>query len=107
MTNDPLQEYQDRIERARRLLPTWFVPRMMDDEWFFGLLLVTGRTLRITHIDDVHRAADGSLWIDASMEDPPDNFSKREEGHLYAPTSRLTVSVNAAHIVAAFELADT
>jgi hypothetical protein len=102
--DDPLQDYSDDIDRCAKLLPAWFVPRMMGDVWYFGLLLTTGRTLRISQIDNVHQAADGSLWIDASMEP----HEGRDDGlEMYAPTSRLTVSVNATHIVAAFELADT
>jgi hypothetical protein len=37
----------DDVEAAEKLLPAWFVPRMMTDEWVFGLLLVTGQVLAI------------------------------------------------------------
>jgi hypothetical protein len=32
----------NEVRQAKKLLPAWFVPRMMEDEWVFGLLLVTG-----------------------------------------------------------------
>jgi hypothetical protein len=102
------QQYEDHINRAARLLPAWFVPRMMNDVWAFGLLLTTGQILRITEILDVIQAADSSLWIDVTMDDTPagtDFWGK--QNHLYAPTSRVKASVNVAQIVAAFELADT
>jgi len=98
-------EHERRIDEAAGLLPAWFIPRMMDDEWRFGLLLATGRTLVIQHIDEVNMAADGSLWIDARMAgDPP---LQGDLKWISAPTSRTNVSINVAHIVAAFEVADT
>jgi hypothetical protein len=30
-------ELDARIEEAARLLPAWFVPRMMGEEWVYGL----------------------------------------------------------------------
>lgn len=93
-----------KVERCRKLLPTWFVPRMMEDTWFFGLLLSTGRVLAIEHINEVHQAADGSLWIDIDMCGDPVNAWPSV---IHAPTSRTRASVNVAHIVCALELADT
>jgi hypothetical protein len=100
---DPIAARKARLERCQKLLPAWFVPRMMDDTWVFGLLLSTGKVLAIEHIDEVHRAADGSLWIDVDMcGDPVDAWAA-----LHAPTSRTRASVNVAHIVCALELSDT
>jgi hypothetical protein len=64
---DPVTDYAARLERCAKFLPAWFVPRMMDDTWVFGLLLSTGPTLAIEHIDNVSQAADGSLWVDVTM----------------------------------------
>jgi hypothetical protein len=88
------------IQAAIALLPAWFVPRMMDDEWFFGLTLVTGKTLAISKIQAVHQDAEGSLWLDVTM-------LRDFVGYLNAPTSRLTASIRASSVVMAFELADT
>jgi hypothetical protein len=94
------------LETALKLLPAWFVPRMMDDEWTFGLLLVTGHVLVIHHIDAVHEAANRTIWLDVRMctvvggPIAPLNY-------LFAPTERTMASVNAAHVVAAFELASS
>jgi hypothetical protein len=45
---DPRDALQAHIERARRLLPAWFVPRMMDDHWSFAFLLGNGDILTST-----------------------------------------------------------
>ena len=92
-----------KVERCRKLLPAWFVPRMMEDAWVFGLLLSTGKVLAIEHIDEVRQAADGSLWIGIDMcRDPANAWAA-----IHPPTSRTRASVNVAHIVCALELADT
>jgi hypothetical protein len=106
-----------RIERAAALLPAWFIPRMMEDHWTFGLLLVTSDVLVIENITDVHQAADGGLWIDVQLSGH-DGFIASSHKHpgfavwrklrmLSAPTDRLSATVNAAHIVAALELSDS
>jgi hypothetical protein len=105
---DVSEEYLTKGIDAKRLLPAWFIPRMMDDCWSFGLLLITGHTLAIECIEAVHLAADGSLWIDVTMKTGEDVWLRDSPGRLlFAPTSRTTASVNVAQIVAAFELADT
>lgn len=105
---DPLAEHYEHITKSTRLLPAWFVPRMMDDNWFFGLLLTTGQTLAISQIDGVCQAADGSIWLKVTMLDETYKHSVVHwENLIGAPTSRLTASINAAHVVCAVELADT
>jgi hypothetical protein len=103
-------ELCDAIEKAERefgkLLPAWFVPRMRMDCWQFGLLMTTGHTIGISSIVDVHQAADGSLWLDVSML-TSDYEGIADVPLFLAPTSRTFASINAAHVVAAFELSDT
>ena len=102
--HDLIAARKARLGRCQQLLPAWFVPRMMDDTWVFGLLLSTGRVLAVEHIDEVHQAADGSLWVDVDMrEGPVDTWPTV----IHAPTSRTRASVNVAHIVCALELSDT
>jgi len=105
--SDAADRYYQSIMDAGKLLPAWFVPRMMDDEWSFGLLLVTGQVLHITHIGHVAQDAAGTIWIDANMNDDPPFQAWKGMKDLTAPTSRRTISINAAHVVAAFETADT
>lgn len=97
-------ELYKEVEEATKLLPAWFVGRMMTDSWTFGLALVSGSMLVISNIDAVTQAADGSMWLDVHLhQGSPDD----ERGRLYAPTSRLEASVAVAHILYAVELADT
>jgi hypothetical protein len=97
---------QDAKEAAR-LLPAWFIERMMTDHWRFGLVLATGGVLEVERIEAVHQAADDSIWLDVRLQES--SFTSEVSGMptLLAPSSRTTASVNAAHVVAAFELADT
>ena len=97
------------MEESARLLPTWFVPRMMDDVWSFGLLTNAGIILAVACIQDVRQAADGQIWLDAQLDSSSDTDALAKDGFkvLTAPTSRTSVSINAAHILAAFEIAQT
>lgn len=67
----------------------------------------------IEHISNVHQAANGSIWLDVKMREKA-AWLESELGdspsrltYLAAPTERASASVNAAHVVAAFELAST
>ena len=85
-------------------LPAWFVERMMCDDWKFCLELSNGRRIGIARIDEVLMALDRTIWIDCTMlDDAP--FAA--EDIFTAPTSRLKISINAAHVVCAYEVADT
>ena len=92
------------------LLPVWFTSRMMNDEWSFGLLMITGDIIALQSISGVVQDATGNLWIEATLTNAeefmvPDNVN----GHrvFTSPTKRQSITINASHVVAAFELADT
>ena len=108
--SDAEKKYREWLELADKRLPAWFVPRMMFDEWHFGLLLTTGKTLLISHITNVHVAVDKSIWIDVTMqseEDAKTHFWGKRWDLIGSPTRRNEASINAAHIICAIELADT
>ena len=106
---DGQDEHIENIRDSADILPAWFIPLMMDDEWTFGLLLATNDVLVIKSINRVTRAADGGIWIDVNMEPDKTTMGSASGGYsfLYAPCERMKASINAAHVVAAFELADT
>jgi hypothetical protein len=117
-SNRPISEHatsspEDEIaepERAKRLLPAWFVARMMGDARNFAFLMATGDVVHFENILDVHQATDGSLWVDVALVDsvPMSNQGRGIKGrHIVAPVGRKTASINVAHIVMAFEAADT
>lgn len=103
-----MEEHLEDWERAERevvkasaILPAWFCARMMADCWFFALHLTTGRVVEIECIDSVTRGADGTVWLDVTMR------RDGSPGTFVAPTTRTKASINAAHVVMAYELADT
>jgi hypothetical protein len=106
-----LDEYDKATARCAQLLPAWFVPRMMTDVWSFALLTANRQAILIDHINRISQAADGGLWLDVQLLDSAGGWEEnlRQMGlHIItAPTTRTSASVNAAHIVAAFEIADT
>jgi hypothetical protein len=90
------------------LLPGWFITRMMEDTWSFGLLMSTGITICIQNINRVYQAADETVWIDVTLMDGGnDIWTERLDKPFVAPTSRLEASINTQHVLAAFEIADT
>lgn len=111
MTVDPETAFHGNIDRCAKLLPAWFVARMMDDVWHFGMVLATGQALYVEHLDDVRKAADGSIWLEVVLygqQDANSHLWKFKHFPLVcAPTSRKRASVNLAHIVFVTELAGT
>src|SRR5438045_16375 len=109
-TQTPESEAMDEaieIERAAKLLPAWFVPRMMQDEWWFAFLMVSGDIIHFTSITGVHLGADG-VWIDIELaESIPWQGVPMEGRQIIAPTERTRASVNARHVQMAFETAYT
>jgi hypothetical protein len=105
---DKHDDYDESDERPP-LLPPWFAQRMIDDVWYFGLLLVTGHTLAISCIDKIWQDASGNVWLDVTMLERDDRLRRcfPDLEILDSPTKRQIATVNASHVVAAFELADT
>lgn len=101
-------ELAREIEGAQSLLPLWFVPRMMTDEWVYGLMMASGNIVAVERMQAVRRAADGSLWIDVILA-PADDYwggNHYDPSVFGAPSSRRRASINVAHVAAAFELVD-
>jgi hypothetical protein len=92
------------------LLPAWFTERMMGEEWLFGLLTVTGDILAVRRINKITQDAAGRLWLDVRMavyneaKGVYDEDDPKAGRLLLAPTARTDATINAAHVVAAFEM---
>lgn len=103
----------DHLEKAKNLLPAWFIERMMMNEWSFGLMTCSGKIIVINTIKEVHQAKDGSIWIDVKLSRNPGFMDTsgasgfKNSDFVFCPTSREDASINTSHIVSAFELADT
>ncbi len=103
-----LKELQKKVgmvtdpDRMFEVLPTWYVRRMGQDDWGFGLLLTSSEILAIARIEAL--SSDGQ-WMEVTMLERgqgPDEIG--DIPVLYAPTNRLRASVKIANIEAAFEL---
>ncbi len=90
------------VIQARQILPTWFIDRMMMDTWVFGLMMSNGVVIGIHRILSVDQARDGTIWLTVELLG-----HTLDDQVFIAPTSRLTASINASHVIAAYELADT
>ena len=106
-TEDVFALHEQAIKEAEELLPAWFIRRMMDDVWHFGLLMSDGTLIGIQAIERVSVGADKSIWIDVRLKVDGSYLPPENKRVFIAPTSRETASINTAHIAAAFELADT
>lgn len=112
-TNEELADHSGELAETMaewmRLLPAWLTARIGGDTWFFGLLMSTGHVLAVESITNVRMGADGSVWLDVWLI--PDGWEPHRNiagaPLVTSPTNRTTASINAAHIVAAMELADT
>jgi uncharacterized protein YozE (UPF0346 family) len=101
-------EYAITAQYGRNLIPAWFSERMMLDTWLFGLLTTEKVLIVISSIDRISQDAQGTIWVDVTLSNSSPSAALEEQFTiLTAPTSRDTASINASHIIAAFELADT
>jgi len=91
--------------RLGELMPAWFAGRMIADDWRFGLLLSAGQVMLIRQIEAVHLSPQGVVLLDVVMLTDAAGFSA-PGGVLVAPTERARATVNLAHVIAAFEVAD-
>jgi len=85
-------------QAATEWLPAWFVPRMMEGNGGLSLYLSTGKAIPIERIDRVHRACDGSVWLDILLTLPDYPTDRR----LGLPATEAMATVNAAHVTMAF-----
>jgi hypothetical protein len=81
---------------------------MMSDPWKFGLELSTGRIAAISRIDRFTIDAAGNMWIDAKLltdDEIGQSGLSSSAGVLRAVAEdRREVTINAAHVVAAYEI---
>ena len=84
----------------------WFVPRMMTDEWCFGLLVSDSLALAVTSITAIRRHG-GIVWLDVDLATEAHTEVQLADGLrlMFAPfPDRVAASVRADAVIAAFEL---
>lgn len=96
---------EEKVKEATNLLPAWFVPRMMGDEWRFALMLASGDWVPLSRIEAVKQGPAG-VWIDALLLNGEGPAALRDAGLKMAPVAlaRAHVSLNAQHVAMAIEL---
>ena len=93
----------------------WWVDRVGDDSWNFGLLLSTGQLLQCDYLIATRTDPSKNRWVDVQLLEAKDEHHVK---HLVAcglvacptkivsaPCGKKTVSINLAHVVGVFELA--
>jgi hypothetical protein len=104
---EQIEGLEEKVKRAVKLLPAWFVARMMNDEWRFGLFLGGGFWVAIARIVDVKQDASGDIWIDALGLEEEDGLAIKAAGGMPAvqvAKGRRMLSLNAKHVALAVEL---
>lgn len=105
MAQEDVASYFNAEDAVANALPAWFVHHMMDTGGGgFALMLTSGLTMAVERIDRIHKAADGTLWLDIILDPAPSYASDRIAGTFYAKASNQWASINASHVVAAYEL---
>jgi hypothetical protein len=104
---EQIEGLEEKVKKAVELLPAWFVARMMNDEWRFGLFLGGGFWVAIARIVDVKKDASGDIWIDALGLEEEEGLVIKESGGMPAvqvAKGRRMLSLNAKHVALAVEL---
>lgn len=111
---DQCRAYRAEWEQRYHLLyeRPWFIERMLDDVWFFALLLNTGHHVIIECIEKITRdPATGTIWLDVRLH----VYDDTQHGEKFCPGPRIgavhedrsSCSIRLDSVVAAYEVAST
>ncbi|MET0061799.1 MAG: hypothetical protein ABW176_05835 [Candidatus Thiodiazotropha endolucinida] len=86
--------------KATEILPAWYTERMMDDDWYFGLVTTGGNSIAISKITAI---SDDGKWMNVELltqdEVPDDNEFIAAVGD-----DRRSASIQINTIVMAYEI---
>lgn len=88
--------------KAIEILPAWYTSRMMQDQWYFGLVTTDGHTIAIGRISAI---SDDGKWMDVELltsDEAPEN----EESNFITAVAddRRSASIQIEKIVMAYEI---
>lgn len=89
-------------EGAFTVIPAWYSGRMLNDSWWFGLELTSGKVLAISQITAI--SSDGK-WMDVSLpteEEVPKNLAR--DFIVAVADDRRKASVQISEIITAYDL---
>jgi len=88
---------------ASKIHPNWWVERMMDDEWYFGLLTTDGSIIAFSNISNI---SDDGKWLDITLmmkDELPEN--SEEKSYITAVADdRRKASVQMDKVVMAYDI---
>ena len=88
--------------KAAEILPAWYTSRMMQDQWYFGLVTTDGHTIAIGRISAI---SDDGKWMDVELLTSEEGPNDRNTKFITAVAEdRRSASIQIEKIVMAYEI---
>ena len=88
--------------KAAEILPAWYTSRMMQDQWYFGLVTTDGHTIAIGRISAI---SDDGKWMDVELLTSDEVPNDRNTKFITAVADdRRSASIQIEKIVMAYEI---
>ena len=88
--------------KAAENLPAWYTSRMMQDQWYFGLVTTDGHTIAIGRISAI---SDNGKWMDVELLTSDEVPNDRNTKFITAVAEdRRSASIQIEKIVMAYEI---
>ena len=88
--------------KAAEILPAWYTSRMMQDQWYFGLVTTDGHAIAIGRISAI---SDDGKWMDVELLTSDEVPSDRDTKFITAVAEdRRSASIQIEKIVMAYEI---
>lgn len=88
--------------KAAEILPAWYTSRMMQDQWYFGLIATDGYTIAIGKISAI---SDDGKWMDVELLTSDEVPNNKDTRFITAVADdRRSASVQIEKIVMAYEI---
>ena len=88
--------------KVAEILPAWYTSRMMQDQWYFGLVTTDGRTIAIGTISAI---SDDGKWMDVELLTADEVPNSKDTKFITAVSDdRRSASIQIEKIVMAYEI---
>jgi len=97
------------LKEVLELIPTELIIKMAEyteQSGRFGIFLTSGKIFAAQNLKSLHKAANGDIWIEVKLHEPPKTIGAVRKGITTAQTPELTASINTSNIEAIMELAN-
>lgn len=90
------------VSKVAEILPAWYTSRMMQDQWFFGLVTTDGHTIAIGKISSI---SDNGKWMDVELLTADEVPNNKDTKFITAVADdRRSASIQIEKIVMAYEI---